>query len=149
VQIDATSIQTLISALSFLGVIILGFINLRAKAEQERIRYEISEKLDHLRREFGGTFVPVSVDSLQHATIHQRLEAAEKLLERTRDSMHTINNRFTELIMGKLDAMKNQLEDQGRKSDDIRDKFGAVEGMLHDFSRRIEHLERRPGGREA
>jgi chromosome segregation ATPase len=126
-------------------VIILAFINLRAKAEQSAAGLIFSEKLEQLRREFGGTFVPVSVDSLQHASIHQRLEAAERLLERTRDSVHLMNNRFTELIMGKLDAMKNQLEDQSRKSDDIRDKFGAVEGMMHDFARRIEHLERRPG----
>lgn len=147
--VDVSHIQAVISLLSFLGMIILAFINLRLKSEQQRgrldqeqLRSQILDRMEQLKQEVTRQFVPLSVDVLQHTTIQQRMESAEREIARNRDSIHLMNNKFTELILGRLDAMKNQMDDQSRRIGAIQDKLDSQDVMLHDFARRVDRLER-------
>jgi chromosome segregation ATPase len=142
VQVDATFVQTVISLLSFFGVIFLSYVNLRTKAEQAQQKLEIKDELNRLQHELNKRYVPVEMDSLQHQTIAKRFQQIDAEIEKNRARIHDLSGKFTELIMGKLDRIEVQLQDKVRRMTNIDSRIESIDKMMHEFSNRILDMER-------
>jgi chromosome segregation ATPase len=110
----------------------------------QRNKNEVNEKIEELRRDIEKSYVPTQYDTERRQTLLQRIADMESEIKRNRESIHDLRGQFTQLIMGKLDRIEQQLTDKVRRMANIESKLDSVDSLLHDFANRVHNLEKKP-----
>ena len=134
--------ETAITGLLALGATVL---NWRFAVSVSATKLEIKSEIDSLKRELTAQFMPAPLAIEQRASLTFRIDTLEEEVKRNRESIHTMNNRFTELIMGELAQIKMQLQDKVRRMANIENKLETLDTFMHDFAR--QRNEERDGRR--
>ena len=96
----ASIISTSISGLSFLGVIFLGYLNLRQKAEAALAQLQLANKVEEVRKEFSAQYVSEKFELERRQNVLERIEDIEDETKRNREKIHDIYNMSTAVQLG-------------------------------------------------
>lgn len=103
-----------------------------------RIKLEVKNELDTLRKEFGSTFVQAPLASEQRANIIHRLEVAEKENASNRLRIHDISGEIMSKITGQIFEMNNRLTDKARRMGAYEEHQKHQDGQRNELIKDVE-----------
>ena len=84
----------IVNMLSLLGVVFLGYLNLRSKAESAELKNQLGQKLDEVRREFSQGYMQIPIAAEQRQNVLFRLDNIERELHGVRERVHSTANQI-------------------------------------------------------
>ena len=128
----------IVNMLSLLGVVFLGYLNLRSKAESAELKNQLGQKLDEVRREFSQGYMQIPIAAEQRQNVLFRLDNIERELHGVRERVHSTANQI-----GALNLTVGEFRGVAETAGQIRDSSKRWEHALEQHANRLQQLERR------
>lgn len=105
--------------------------------EGKLIRQELANAIEKLEVKF----VPAQAADLQRTNLERRVEKLEDEITRNRERHHEISGKFTELIMGPIQKINDQLTDKARRMSAYEERERARDAQFRDVEDAIQELQ--------